>query len=95
MHFENCWLARYPRPVQVIHDQGPAFTAPPFPSHTDLQWYVPSVNHNQKPASMNTSIEPLKTNYMLSSTTANNPQDIGDAIINVIDSAIASTVFAS
>jgi transposase InsO family protein len=30
MYFENCWLARYPRPIRVIHDQGPEFTAPPF-----------------------------------------------------------------
>ena len=30
MKFENQWLARYPRPVRCIHDQGNEFTANPF-----------------------------------------------------------------
>ena len=30
MHFENCWLSRYPRPVRCIYDAASAFTAPPF-----------------------------------------------------------------
>jgi hypothetical protein len=25
MHFENTWLSRYPRPLNVIHDQGGEF----------------------------------------------------------------------
>ncbi|KAG7343122.1 hypothetical protein IV203_021067 [Nitzschia inconspicua] len=25
MHFENSWLAKYPRPLNVIHDQGGEF----------------------------------------------------------------------
>jgi hypothetical protein len=28
--FENLWLARYPRPIRVIHDQGGEFTGHPF-----------------------------------------------------------------
>jgi transposase InsO family protein len=28
--FENSWLARYPRPIRVIHDQGGEFTGHPF-----------------------------------------------------------------
>jgi hypothetical protein len=31
VHFNFFWLARFPRPVQVVHDQGAEFTAaPPF-----------------------------------------------------------------
>ncbi|GMF54186.1 unnamed protein product [Phytophthora fragariaefolia] len=30
LSFERCWLCRYPRPKQVIHDRGPEFTGEKF-----------------------------------------------------------------
>ena len=30
MHFQNCWLSRYPRPTQVVYDQGTKFVGKGF-----------------------------------------------------------------
>jgi hypothetical protein len=38
MCFENCWLGRYPRYIQVIHDQWPEFT-----------WFAMVLNQFQSP----------------------------------------------
>ena len=30
MKFENMWMAKYPKPLSCVHDQGPEFTGMPF-----------------------------------------------------------------
>ena len=48
--FHNTWLARYPRPTRVIHDNGTEFTGFPFANLLETMNIksVPTTNHKQK-----------------------------------------------
>ncbi len=93
MCFENCWLARYPRPIRVIHDQGPEFTAPPFQTVLIRNGIGP-VSITVKSPKVNAVCEHSHgtiNNQLCTIFHSNPPQDI-DNSIDVTDSDIASTV---
>jgi hypothetical protein len=93
MRLKICWLAKYQRPIQVIHDQVPAFAAPPF--QTILIWNsikpVPITIKNLQADAICDRFHDTINNQVHTIFRSNPPQDIGNGI-DVIYSAIASTV---
>jgi len=50
LSFERCWLCRYPRPRQVIHDRGPEFMGED-PASSPVDGYQGQANLDQESAS--------------------------------------------
>ena len=49
MKFENEWLARYPRPLQCIHDPSPEFCWLTISEHLHIEWHTTCTHQCQKP----------------------------------------------
>ncbi len=94
--FENTWLARYPRPLHVIHDQGGEFIGWHFQQMLQNNGIHSHPTSSKNPQA-NTICEHIHQsigNNLRALTTLNPPQGIEDAN-QLIDTAIANTIFAT
>ncbi|CAJ1938120.1 unnamed protein product [Cylindrotheca closterium] len=93
--FENAWLARYPRPATVIHDQGTEFTGFDFQNHLNLHGIEPRSISAKNPQANAVCGRMHQTigNSLRVLVTLNHPFDTNDAE-QLVDTAIANAVYA-
>ncbi|CAJ1961139.1 unnamed protein product [Cylindrotheca closterium] len=92
LQFENAWLARYPRPATVIHDQGTEFD---FQNHLNLHRIEPRSISAKNPQANAFCKRMHQTigNSLRVLVTLNHPFNINDAE-QLVDTAIANAVYA-
>jgi transposase InsO family protein len=96
MQFENTWLSRYPRPQNVIHDQGGEFMGYEFLDRLHVH-NIRSRTTTAKNPQANSVCERMHQaigNTLRVLTTMNPPQGIVQAE-QLVDTAIADTVYAT
>ena len=95
LQFENNWLARYPRPRYVIHDQGKEFTAHEFQSHLSQHGISPRCISTKNPQANAVCERMHQTigNSLRVLATMNHPFNIAHAE-QLVDTAIANAVYA-
>jgi len=94
--FEQSWLARYPRPIKVIHDRGGEFVGGPFQALLHRTGIRPACITTKNPQA-NAVCERMHgtiKNQLRTIFHANPPQDVGGAL-DIIDLAISSAMHAS
>ena len=95
MQFNNHWLARYPRPIHCIHDQGGEFTGFAFQNML-LRHNIKSHVTTAKNPQANSVCERMHQtigNSLRVLSTLQLPQDI-ETTHHLVDTAIANAVFA-
>jgi hypothetical protein len=98
MRFEDSWLARRcPRPYQVIHDQGPEFTAPPLQAVLICNVIDPVPITVKNPQQANATCESFHiiSQHQLCTIFRSNPSQDIDNVIDAIGSNKTTTIFAS
>lgn len=96
MKFEQSWLARYPRPLKVIHDRGGEFVGGPFQSLLHRTGIRPAIITTKNPQA-NAVCERLHAtikNQLRTIFHANPPNDIGGAL-DIVDLVLSSAMHAS
>jgi transposase InsO family protein len=95
LQFENAWLARYPRPATVIHDQGTEFTGFDFQNYLHLHGIEPRSISAKNPQANAVCERMHQTigNSLRVLVTLNHPFNINDAE-QLVDTAIANAVYA-
>lgn len=94
MQFENTWLARYPRPLRCVHDQGPEFVGSPFQTMlttNGIQAVPTSVKNPQANAVCERMHKTVQD--MLNTTLRHEHQDVA-TVLELIDKCIASAIRA-
>ena len=96
MRFENEWLARYPRPLRCIHDNGGEFTGYEFQrvlarNHVED---VPTTIKNPQANAICERMHQTVGNTLRTLCHAHPPQNIQEAQ-NIIDSALATASHAT
>jgi transposase InsO family protein len=94
--FDNNWLARYPRPLRCIFDQGGEFTGRPFQSML-IQNAIDQVPTTVKNPQANAVCERMHRTIKDSLRTichSNPPQNVANAI-ELVDTVLASACYAS
>ena len=93
--FEQTWLARYPRPMRVIHDNGGEFTGYAF-SHLLRVLNIRNVSTTSKNPQSNAICERMHQTVgtiLKTLLLARPPQNEQD-VLNLVDDALATTMFA-
>ena len=96
LQFQNTWLARYPRPIHLIYDQGSEFTGAAFQQmlyRTHINGRPITVK-NPQANSICERMHQAVGNSLRVMTTYNPPQIIEDAN-QLVDTAIANAIFAA
>jgi transposase InsO family protein len=95
MHFENQWLARYPRPMSCIYDPGAEFIAHPFQNCLRRNGIEPAPSTVKNPQS-NAVCERLHStigDILRSMLHENPPTNVAQAY-ELVDTALASAQYA-
>ncbi len=94
--FDNNWLARYPRPLRCIFNQGGEFTGRPFQSmliQNGIQQVPTTVKNPQANAVCERMYHTIKDS-LHTICHSNPPQNVATAI-ELVDSVLASSCYAS
>jgi transposase InsO family protein len=96
LHFENAWLARYPRPVNVIHDQGGEFLGHEFQERLRVHNIVskPTTAKNPRANAVCERMHQAVGNTLRVLSTMDPPQGAVHAE-QLVDTAIAEAVYAT
>jgi transposase InsO family protein len=96
MKFENEWLARYPRPLRCIHDQGTEFTSLPFQHILTINGIkdVPTTVANPQANAVCERLHQTIANTFRTLLHAHHPQNPMEAI-SIVDNCFAIARFAS
>jgi transposase InsO family protein len=94
MHFENSWLARYPRPMRCVHDAGTEFLGAHFQS-TLAAFHIGRVPCTPKNPQSNAICERMHSTVgdMLRTLCRSNPPANVATAIEMVDSALASAQY--
>lgn len=95
LQFENAWLARYPRPQTVVHDQGTEFTGADFQNNLRLLGIEPRSISAKNPQANAVCERMHQTigNSLRVLVTLDHPFDQASAE-QLVDTAIANAVYA-
>ncbi|GAX12003.1 hypothetical protein FisN_8Lu111 [Fistulifera solaris] len=95
-HFENCWLARYPRPNKCIHDNGGEFIGFDFQVMLEKNGIKDSPTTSKNPQG-NSVCERLHQTVanILRTTLPEERASSQDEALRAIDDAIATTIHAT
>jgi transposase InsO family protein len=96
MHFENTWLSRYPKPQNVIHDQGGEFVGQDFQHRLEVH-HIKSRPITAKNPQANSVCERMHQaigNTLRVLSTLDPPRGVANAK-QLIETAIADTVYAT
>ena len=96
LHFENTWLARYPRPIHLIYDQGGEFTGYSF-QRMLARHHIhkhPIASKNPRANSVCERMHQTIGNTLRVLSTLNPPEGIANAR-QLVDTAIANAVYAT
>ena len=97
--FYTLWLARYPRPLRCIHDNGKEFVAPPF-QHLLQHMGIANVTTTVKNPQANSVVERMHLSFgqilrsILAETKISNTEQHSSLLDSYIDSALASSLYA-
>ncbi len=97
MHFENIWLAQYPRPLKCIHDQGTEFIGAYFQAVLDcagIQDVPTTVRNPQANAVCEPNLHQSVGNTLLILFSANPPANVTN-VAEMIDAALATALHAA
>ena len=96
MKFENEWLARYPRPLKCIHDQGPEFMGADFQRILFLNGIkdVATTKKNPQANAVCERMHQTVTNILRPLLHAHFPQT-AQAANDIVDTALATASYAS
>jgi transposase InsO family protein len=96
MHFENTWLSRYPRPLNVIHDQGGEFVGYDFQRRLEVHDIRsrPTTAKNPQANSVCERMHQAIGNSLRVLSTMNPPRGATNAK-HLVDTAIADAVYAT
>jgi hypothetical protein len=96
MHFENTWLSRYPRPMNVIHDPGTEFLGHAFQSMLRRHRITSRCTSAKNPQANSVCERMHQTigNTLRVLSTLNPPAGIAN-VIHLVDTAIADAVYAT
>ena len=96
MHFENTWLSRYPRPQNVIHDQGGEFTGYDFQHRLEVHDINsrPITAKNPQANSVCERMHQTIGNTLRVLSTMDPPCGVSSAK-QLVDTAIADAVYAT
>ncbi|KAG7356978.1 integrase core domain containing protein [Nitzschia inconspicua] len=96
MHFENNWLAKYPRPLNVIHDQGGEFIGEAFQRRLRVHDICsrPTTAKNPQANSVCERMHQAIGNTLRVLTTLEPPTG-ADSAKQLVDTAIADAVYAA
>ena len=96
LHFENAWLARYPRPIHLIYDQGGEFTGYQFQRMLTRHHIHrhPITAKNPQANSVCERMHQTIGNTLRVLSTLNPPEGLEDAL-QLVDTAIANAVYAT
>ena len=96
MRFENEWLARYPRPLQCIHDNGTEFTGSDFQRILTLNGIkdVATTSKNPQANAVCERMHQTVTNILRPLLHVHLPQNV-QAAADIIDTALATASHAS
>jgi transposase InsO family protein len=96
MQFENTWLSRYPRPMNVIHDQGGEFIGQKFLQrlHVHNIRSRPTTTKNPQANSVCERMHQTIGNTLRTLSTLHPPEGLAQAE-HLVDTAIADTVYAT
>jgi transposase InsO family protein len=94
MHFENSWIARYPRPLRCVHDPGSEFVGAHFQS-TLQAFDIHPVPCTPKNPQSNAICERMHSTIgdMLRTLCRQNPPENVATAIELVDSALASAQY--
>ncbi|KAG7366798.1 integrase core domain containing protein [Nitzschia inconspicua] len=95
MHFENSWLAKYPRPLNVIHDQGGEFIGEAFQRRLRVHDICsrPTTAKNPQANSVCERMHQAVGNTLRVLTTLEPPTG-ADSARQLVDTAIADAVLS-
>jgi transposase InsO family protein len=96
MHFENIWLARYPRPLKCIHDQGTEFIGADFQAVLDRAGIqdVPTTVRNPQANAVCERLHQSVGNTLRILFSANPPVNVTN-VAEMIDAALATALHAA
>jgi transposase InsO family protein len=96
MHFENTWLSRYPRPMNVIHDQGGEFIGADFQRRLEVHEIAtrPISAKNPQANSVCERMHQSIGNTLRVLSTLEKPRGVNSAK-QLVDTAIADAVYAT
>ena len=96
LQFENTWLSRYPRPMNVIHDQGGEFTGDDFQYRLEVHdiHSTPITSKNPQANSVCERMHQSIGNTLRVLQTLEKPRGVGSAK-QLVDTAIADAVYAT
>ena len=96
MRFENEWLARYPRPMRCVHDNGTEFTGGDFQRILTLNGIkdVATTSKNPQANAVCERMHQTVTNILRPLLHAHFPQNV-QAATDIIDTALATASHAS
>ena len=95
MQYENNWLAKYPRPLQCIHDNGGEFTGHEFQTLLQQQGISdkPTTVKNPQANAICERMHQTMANQLRPILMQNPPQNLHEAE-NLVDTMLANTVYA-
>jgi len=88
MQFENNWLARYPRPIRCIHDQGTEFTGLAFQNMLHVNGIKSRPTTVRNPQA-NAVCERMTVQDMLNTSLRQPPDNVATAV-ELVDSCLAA-----
>jgi hypothetical protein len=91
MHFENIWLAQYPRPIKCIHDQGTEFIGADFQEVQNVPTTVRNPQANTVCKQLHQSVG--NTLRILFSSSPPAPANV-TKVVEMIDAALATALHA-
>jgi transposase InsO family protein len=96
MQFENTWLSRYPRPMNVIHDQGGEFIGHKFLQRLQVHGINSRTTTSKNPQANSVCERMHQTigNTLRVLSTLNPPEGV-DQAEQLVDTAIADAVYAT
>jgi transposase InsO family protein len=96
MHFENIWLARYPRPLKCIHDQGTKFIGTDFQAVLRCAGIqdVPTTVRNPQANPVCERLHQSVGNTLRILFNANPPTNVTN-VVEMIDAALATALHAA
>ena len=94
--FENCWLARYPRPNRCVHDNGGEFIGAEFQMLLQRHGIAdaPTTSRNPQGNAVCERMHQTVANVLRTTLPLNPPQNFVQAI-QLVENAIATTVYAT
>jgi hypothetical protein len=94
MQFENCWLARYPRPLRCVHDPGSEFIGAHFQSTLAAYGigHVPCTPKNPQSNAICERMHSTVGDMLRTLCRQEPPQNVATAV-ELVDSALASAQY--